>query len=238
MREKDTMTLLNKQGVLETFNIHTGEKVAQEGELVASHLYSLEIADAICNLLREGKTLTKISEMDAMPALHLIYAWRARHPDFKKSMGDARKDRGTYYHDKAVDELEDLGDDESRDRIGLAKFKFDSFLKLAERSAPAEYGQATTAAGGNSAPTMIVINTGIDRNKPVLIKEVYDEASIIGERELGGLRQAPSLGAETFVDYEGTGESYGEIGGSESGSSEESSEEASDKEESSEEKKE
>lgn len=171
MEAKETMTLLNKRtGELETFNIHTGEVVARSGELVANHIYSLEIAEAIANLVREGLTYAKISKITKVP-LHLIYAWKDTHPDFRHRLNTARKDRGTYFHDKAVDVLED-NDTLEREEVPGAKFKFDSYLKLAGISAPSEYAPQPKVASV-AAPATIIINTGITR-EPIHIEEVHE----------------------------------------------------------------
>jgi hypothetical protein len=205
LEEKETMTLLNpKTKQLETFNIHTGEIVAREGENLPTHLYSIEIADAICNLIREGKTYTMIAAMEAMPALHAIYRWKEVHPDFAKKLKAARKDRATYFHDKAVDILEE-SDKIDKDEVSRDKFRFDSFLKLAERGAPTEYGQQTQLALGSNAPTMIVINTGINREDPVTFEgEAHVKTSTTSERKLCGPGETSPIGAETSIPGEGS----------------------------------
>lgn len=199
MKESEVTVILNKRTKkLETFNIHTGELVAQEGELAPTTAYSLELAQAICNMVREGKTFLAISRTAGMPKLHQIYAWRQRHPDFAESLKQARKDRATYFHDKAVDVLEE-SDTIDKDEVSREKFRFDSFMKLAERGSPDEYAQQTKVHNTGAAPTMIVINTGIDREDPVTIDMEYldgeQESTNVG-RQLGGPRKVTRIGAE------------------------------------------
>jgi len=189
----ETMTLLNKQtGELETRNIHTGELVVTEGDLTSSHIYSVEICDAICNLIREGYTYTSASKAPGMPPLYLIYQWLNRHPEFKKKAADARRDRATFFHDEAVRELGETAD---REDVPVGKFKFDGYMKLAEKGNPDEYGQKT-AALGQMAPTMIVINTGINRDEPITVEGVYDGQGSDGARRRESSEQRWPLGAE------------------------------------------
>lgn len=214
MKETEVMTLLNKKtGKLETFNIHTGELVAKEGENLPTHIYSVEIADAICNLVREGRTYEEVSSMEGMPALHLIFKWRSTHPDFAKRLKDARRDRATLHHDKAVEVLKD-SDTMDKDDVPVAKFRFDSYLKLAERGSPEEYGQShKQAPGSGGAATMIVINTGISR-EPVTIEGVVHETEDSNRERTG------SESGRTFeVRSEASGEQQetGSAGRSEEG---------------------
>jgi len=178
MKTNETMTLLNKSsGRLETFNIHTGELVVSDGELVSKLLYTTELSDAICHLIREGLTLEKICKFRNMPPLHSIYAWKKAHPDFAKNMKAARKDRASYHHDKAIDILEDNDKIEKEDVPGL-KFQFDSYMKLAERGSPDEYA-AQPKQLAVQTPATIIINTGINREPVTIEGEVHGQRSKI-----------------------------------------------------------
>lgn len=162
MDEKSTMTLLNRQtGKLETFNIHTGELIVREGEAKNSFVYSLEMADAICNLIREGCTLNEISKYEGMPPLHVIYRWRSYHPDFAEKIKKAKLDRAEFYHDKAASILE-TASRATKDDVPAIKLQFDGYLKLAEKNNPEEY-QAKPAQVAGAGTTVIMINTGINR---------------------------------------------------------------------------
>lgn len=174
MEKKFTMTLLNKEtGQLETRDIRTGEIVATNGVLESSFIYSVEIGEAICNLVREGYTYQKISQTQGMPPLHMIYNWRNHHPDFAKKLSEARRDRANYFHDQAVQVIEDSATLD-KDEVAREKFRFDGFLKLAERGNPEEYG-AKTGNSGSTGPTTIVINTGVNRQEVIEIKGERNE---------------------------------------------------------------
>ncbi len=167
----------------------------------------MEIADAICNLVREGKTLKEIAEMEGTPQLHTIYNWRRLHPDFKKKLTDCKKDRAEYFHDKAVQALLDA-DGVSKEEVPAAKLQFDGWLKLAEKGNPEEYNPKPQVLQGGAAPAMIVINTGINR-EPLTV-EVNNEQEICIDREPeSGLRdihgeqesgRSENIGAEISED--------------------------------------
>lgn len=161
MEQKYLITTLDKQsGDLNTYDIRTGEIVSSNGVPVVSgrFAYSLEIADAICNLVREGQTLTKISRMKGMPQLHVMYRWMDIHPDFKKLVEGAKANRAMYNLDKAQQILEDTDTTISRDELAAQKFKFDGHIKLAEKDNP-----KLMEGKGGAAPLQIVVNTGILR---------------------------------------------------------------------------
>lgn len=198
MKESETMTLLNKQtGKLETFNIHTGELVTTEGDNLPTLMYSIQMAEAICNLVREGKTYEQIAQEPGMPGMHLIYRWRNHYPEFAVKLKEARKDRATLHHDRAIAILEEAGTIEKED-VPREKFRFDGYMKLAERGSPDEFGPQTKVSHENAAPTVIMINTGIDRDQPVTIEGMSHETTEDGTSkwELGKSGRTHEIGAE------------------------------------------
>ena len=234
MEVKETMTILNKKTKeLETFNIHTGEIVARSGDLVPIHMYSLETAEAIANLVREGLTYEKVSKAMGI-SIQQIYSWRRIHPEFDKELLAARKDRGTYFHDKAVDVLEET-DTLEREEVPGAKFKFDSYLKLAGISAPSEYAPQPKVASV-ATPATIIINTGINR-EPITIEEIHERDIPITdsprEEEESGEGTYQEAQAQTERNQIGVHSSRASSGTLIGGSNQkESNEEESDKEES------
>jgi len=160
--------------------------------------------------VREGKTLNEISEIEGMPPLHLMYNWRRFHPDFKKNLEIARKDRAEYYHDKAVEVLKGA-DGASKEEVPGHKLQFDGFLKLAERGNPEAFNAKPQVLQQSAAPAMIVINTGINR-EPTTI-EVNNEEICIGERSEDSIQHvhgAEGSGREEAIEAIGA-----EIGGTE-----------------------
>lgn len=186
MEEKETITILNKQtGKLETINIHTGETVTTEGELTQQYLYTVELSEAIANYVAEGNTLKKISEMERMPPLYLIYNWRRTHPDFKKKLSMARKDRASYFEDKMI-EVVGRAENAGKDDVAALKLEMDGYNKLAEKGDPETYTPKPQNLLAANAPVMIVINTGINRD--TINIEANNEKIRIDQRSENGLR--------------------------------------------------
>jgi hypothetical protein len=172
MEQKYAMTLLDKKtNQVKTYDIRTGEVISVDGVLAENtkFLYSLEIGDAICNLVRGGMTLTEVSRVKGMPALCVIYRWREIHPEFKQRLDIARSDKGDYYHDKAVEVLEDI---ETKDDVPVGKLKFEGYMKLAEKNNPDRYQQK--GAGVAAGALQIIVNTGIVREDQPVTVEVKD----------------------------------------------------------------
>mgnify|MGYP006928163700 CR=1 FL=1 len=158
---------------LVTYDIRSGEVVSRNGRLEekAKFVYSLQIADAVCFHLREGMPLTKISKLSRMPSVHVIYRWMDIHPDFKERIKRAKEGRGEYLRDKAEDVIDRCVDNDS---VKMAKLKFDSYMKLAEKDNPAQYGSTREGNGGGNAPLQIIVQTGIMRDDPITV-EVKNE---------------------------------------------------------------
>lgn len=202
MEEKSTLVILNKRtGKLETFNIHTGELVATEGEVVSKFLYSIELAQAIANEVRGGNTLSNIASMDNMPPLFIIYNWRETHPEFKSKLKQARRDRAFYFEDKAIEAVKEA-EGAAKEDIPSLKLRLDGFTKLAEKANPEDFMPKAQALIGGAAPAMIVINTGISRD--VIEIEANDEKICIDRREKNPIRRVDEeagsdkgFGAET-----------------------------------------
>ena len=52
--------------------------------------FTPEIAQAICERIAEGKTLTEVCKMEDMPGRSTVYEWIERHPEFAEQMEAAR----------------------------------------------------------------------------------------------------------------------------------------------------
>ena len=174
LTEENTYAVYDKQTKkLDTISTITGE-VINESTDIAQYLYTIAMGDMICNLLREGKTLLAISEMESMPALHTLYNWRASNPEFKKKTIQAKKERAEYYHDRAaalVEEAQHL----TKDDVPANKLAIDSFIKLAEKGSPEEFAAKPQLLQTQVAPAMIVINTGINR-EPVTVEVQHEDS--------------------------------------------------------------
>lgn len=172
LKAEDTYTVYNPDSnKMDTFNVYTGELV-NEGRDLSSFLYTIDMGAILCNLVREGKTLNQISKMAGMPALHLLFSWRANNPEFALKLKQAKKDRADYHMDRAAELLENAENLE-KDDVAANKLAIDGFIKLAEKGNPEEFQPKPQLLQSTVAPAMIVINTGINR-EPITV-EVQNE---------------------------------------------------------------
>jgi len=192
VKKEELYSFLNQRtGRFETYHLHTGELLSVDGELLDRNefAYTVELSDAIAGLVREGRNYKQISEMDGMPSIHTLYVWRNAYPDFAVKLKSARKDRADRYYEKAVEALEDPHIT-TKDDVPAAKFKFEGYMKLAEKGNPDDYGQQTKVVGDASAPLQIIVQTGILREQleePIIVENENEEVqSSVGEQRCSG----------------------------------------------------
>jgi len=187
MEGKGTVTVLDPiTRKLVTYDIHTGEEIAKEGVLVpkSNYQYTVQLAAGICSLVEQGYTTLAISKMENMPNLSLINAWKRAHPDFRKALEEAAADRAEFYHDRAAEEVDKV---EEKEDVYVGKFKFDSYMKLAEKNNPEKYGNQTKITG-SGGPLQIIVNTGIVREnrEPIKVENEYEDDTSDDGRKDGG----------------------------------------------------
>lgn len=197
-----TMIVRNQRtGKLETICLETGEVLnALNASDMSRYKFHLETAAAICQAIREGRTLKSLHDDPDFPDLAVIHYWRRNNATFDEEIKLARKERAEYYHDRVL-ELADNTIPE-RDEIALAKFRADQYKWAAEKGDPGSYGNKIEHTGSNTAPTMVIV-TGIRRNvdgeektqRDVLPEEVSD----IGGEQDGGADEGGVSG--TLPDY-------------------------------------
>lgn len=144
----------------------TGEVVATSEELIrpVPYRYSIAVSEVICQRIREGMTLKKISSLEGMPDLHTLYAWRATFPDFKHKLDCAREDRADYYFDKVIDIAEETENVVDKDDVPSLKLSVDTYKWAAEKGAPKRYGAKVEVENKHSGKIgFYVLNTGIQR---------------------------------------------------------------------------
>lgn len=200
MEKKYLITNINpRTGKLETYDYRTGDLMGTEEGLTSKYVYTFALGQAICNLVREGKTIKWITQQDNMPAYSTVSNWRNLFPDFDAMMKQARRDRAEYYHDKAVEALEGA-EGAGREELPAAKLQVEGFMKLAEKGNPEAFNPKQNVLQNANAPTMIVINTGINR-EPINI-EVNNEKIRIDQRPEDGLRGVSERGEGGAIETE------------------------------------
>ena len=177
VKNKDT-------GQLETICLETGEVISRQGVDLSRFRYSLETALVICQKIREGYTYKKVCQEIGLD-LSILHYWMRSNPQFADEIRLARQDRADYYHDKVLEETENVVD---KDDVAVAKFKTDQYKWAAEKGNPEAYGQKTQVSGSiENKISMIVLNTGIKRLKPDIEVqyERKEDQSNIGQQTSG-----------------------------------------------------
>jgi hypothetical protein len=161
-----TMIVRNKRtGKLETICLETGEVLnALNAFDMSRYKFNLNMAAAICQAIREGRTLKSLHSDPEYPDLSVIHYWRRTNATFDEEIKLARKERAEYYHDKVLDLADNTPAE--RDEIALSKFRADQYKWAAEKGDPGSYGNKIEHTGSNTAPAMVIV-TGIKRTRDV-----------------------------------------------------------------------
>lgn len=179
--EKDLLIYRNKEtGKIEQIDLRTGKKYepylpVRQGEFCNT------TADLICNAIREGDSLKQVCKENNIP-ISVFYAWLSVYPEFKMRYNDARVQRSDYHFHKAVDVAE-TALTATKDEIPGIKVVVDTHKWAAEKSDPERYGTRKTEIEINQ-PSVIVLNTGIDREGAPSIEELLrkkDPVTVEGE---------------------------------------------------------
>lgn len=163
---------VNKSGGIDLRDLKTGELVSshipveqrkKEVEII-KYKYTQYIGSIICQKVMEGETLTKIGRTDGFPSFKVIQRWRHMHQDFDEALRLAENSRAAYHHEKMLDDVsaadfENIG----RDELNALKYKHEVIKWSAEKGDPKKFGKDKTEQGA-SAPTTIIVNTGINRD--------------------------------------------------------------------------
>lgn len=165
--EKLTYSRYNDKGELETVDTFSGEviHVKSDMELTTSeikrYIYSETVAMIITDQMRkDGLTLMAVSKLPGFPSYAVLCRWRNENEKFASMIREARRDRAESHIEKISDILKL---EMSKDEIPEAKLKIETYKWLAEKDDPENYGTKTKILGDASAPILIRVSTGIDR---------------------------------------------------------------------------
>lgn len=137
-----------------------------------------ELLRTIAALVSEGHTLRQIENMrnpinqEPMPPMSAILFWEGHDERFREVMAAARRARGEQYHDKIVDVVDQVEENNAKS----SKVKIDGLKWLAETDDRDKYGSQTKVTGG-SPSVNIVFQTGITR------EEIPAEGKVIEQEE-------------------------------------------------------
>lgn len=158
-QENNLLHIWNKEAQkYDIIDVSTGRHFAQEEYKPVAHTYSTMLADHICGMIREGRTLQDICRQQDMPSINRIYGWLNLHPDFKRRYQMARKDRADHFHDKALDIALHVS---HKDDVPAAKLAVDTLKWAAEKANPEQYGQKTEVKQTGGQSVTITLHTGV-----------------------------------------------------------------------------
>lgn len=132
--------------------------------------YTQEIADQICALLSEGKSLRSICKAESMPSAVTVFAWLRKHEGFLKQYEKAKEESA----DALADEMLDIADEASNDwmedhdkdnpgyrlngeAIGRSRLRVDTRKWIASKLKPKKYGDKvqTELTGKDGGPVEV-----------------------------------------------------------------------------------
>lgn len=137
-------------------------------------LFTQDIADAICELLADGKALRTICEAEDMPHRATVFRWLAADPAFAEQYGKAREAQADALADDIVAIADECrkgtktvrkanGDVEVTeiDMIERARLQVDARKWVAAKLKPKKYGDQmrTELTGENGGALLIGIST-------------------------------------------------------------------------------
>ena len=162
----------------DVINKNTGEMIHNGfymKDLISQYQYNHTVGMMVCEQIRAGRTLADIGKDPSLPSASCILHWRSRNPEFRKMFEDAFRDRGHYFFDKVVSEVESIGDSLSRDENNAKKLKIDTYKWAASKADPDRYGERKPELHVSS-PSSIVINTGVDLSNAPSIDDLLKPA--------------------------------------------------------------
>jgi hypothetical protein len=129
--------------------------------------YTPEVADRICDMLADGKSLRSICLLDDMPAQSTVCRWLAKDEEFRKQYAYAREVQADTLADEILDIADDgandfMGEDEkyNGDAVQRSRLRVDARKWLAGKLKPKVYGEKQLIGSDpeNPMPPGFVVN--------------------------------------------------------------------------------
>ncbi len=121
--------------------------------------YTQELADRICVLLSEGKSLRTVCKAEDMPDASTIFRWIRSNEEFCKQYTRAKQESS----DAWAEELHDIVDEVAVDKeaINKARLQVDTRKWLMAKMKPKKYGEKLDlTTDGEKLPTPIMAVDG------------------------------------------------------------------------------
>jgi hypothetical protein len=113
-------------------------------------LYSDELADDICDLIANGRSLRSICTADDMPSRRTVLRWLSENPDFAAKHARAREAQADVMDEKILE----VADACTNETAAADRVKIGAYQWRAARLAPKRYGDKIQAevGGPDGAP--------------------------------------------------------------------------------------
>jgi hypothetical protein len=136
--------------------------------------YSPEIADAICELVAEGKSIRAICKVDEMPAMSTIFKWLSEQPTFSEQYARAKEVQAEGFAEELIDIADDISNDVTGEldmpngvAVQRAKLRVDTRKWIASKLLAKKYGDK------------LAVEHTVDDNLAARLKEARAIASVI-----------------------------------------------------------
>lgn len=135
------------------------ERPVTGGDLKPIFVYTPAILDEICQEIASGRSLTHVCDGIRYPTYAQFCRWRRMYPEVNTYLEAARKDRAESLRDQALDEAMQTT---TKDEVPAQNLKVNT-LKWLSGVDDVRYKESAKIDVAMSAPTQIIVNTGIDR---------------------------------------------------------------------------
>lgn len=98
--------------------------------------YNDAIAQDICTLITEGKSLVTICEQDDMPSMSTVFKWLSQNSDFAEKYAHAREVQADVMDAEILKVAREVTNEDAQ----AARVKIDAFKWRASKLAPKKYG--------------------------------------------------------------------------------------------------
>ena len=120
--------------------------------------FTPEKANAICELLMEGRSLRSICAQDDMPSQTTVFRWLNAQPQFREQYAHARDNQADTYADRAVDEALTAED------ASIGRLRMDALKWAAGKLAPKRYGDKLDLSHSGQIQITKVVRELVDPN--------------------------------------------------------------------------
>jgi hypothetical protein len=105
--------------------------------------YNKELADKICRLRREGKSMRAIARMSGMPDVHTLCRWKQKHDYFRAQYAQAWVD----YLEMEGDNIIEMADKATSKNFMPQRVKIDTRKWVLSKQLPVAYGEVLRHEG-------------------------------------------------------------------------------------------